>query len=661
MTFHLTLDGARAISPQRHCNILNFAHFLAMNILSVEELSKAFGPKVLFKGISFGISKGQKMALVAKNGTGKTTLMNILFGKDTPDKGSVVFRKDQRVTYLEQDPRLDETKNVLQVVFEGNTPELNAIRDYEHFLILYEKDPTEKNLDSMMNAQGRIEELNCWEYESKAKQILAQLGIHDFEQQVNQLSGGQVKRVALAKVLIQVPDLLILDEPTNHLDMEMVEWLEEYFEQQQDMALLMVTHDRYFLDRVCDEILELDGGELHRYKGNYSYYVERKAEREQIAASETDKVRNLYRRELEWVLKMPKARTVKSKSRVDAFDDVKEKALKKKVKERLEFSVKVTRLGGKILELVKLGKSFGDKKILNDFSYVFKSKEKIGIIGRNGSGKSTFLNMLLGLEPYDKGKIQTGETVVFGYYSQAGIKLNGDKRVIEVVKDIAEYIPLANGSQLSASQLLQRFLFSPEMQYTYVSKLSGGERRRLYLCTVLIRNPNFLVLDEPTNDLDIVTLSTLEDFLADFQGCVLIVSHDSYFMDRLVDHLFVFEGDGEIKDFPGNYSEYREWKLIQEREEKEVMKQPVKPVEEKIAQEHSGKRKPTFGEKREYEQLDKEIPAMERRKKELEEQMNAGIDDFSKLQTVTDEYNKISAELEGKTLRWMELAEIVGQ
>jgi ABC transport system ATP-binding/permease protein len=631
-----------------------------MNILSVEGLSKAFGPKVLFSGISFGIAKGQKMALVAKNGTGKTTLMNILFGKDTPDKGSVVFRKDQRVTYLEQDPKLDEQKNVLQVVFEGNTPELNAIRDYEHFLYLYEKDPTEKNLDGMMRAQQRIEELNCWEYESRAKQILSQLGIHDYEQQVNQLSGGQVKRVALAKVLIQVPDLLILDEPTNHLDMEMVEWLEEYFEQQQDMALLMVTHDRYFLDRVCTEILELDGGELFRYKGNYSYYVEKKAEREQVAASETDKVRNLYRRELEWVRKMPKARTTKSKSRVDAFDDISAKALKKKVKEKLEIAVKVTRLGGKILEIIKLGKAFGNKKIVNNFSYVFKSREKIGVVGRNGSGKTTFLNMLLGLEPYDSGKIQAGETVVFGYYSQAGIKLNEDKRVIEVVKDIAEYIPLANGSQLSASQLLQRFLFSPEVQYTYVSKLSGGERRRLYLCTVLIRNPNFLILDEPTNDLDIVTLSTLEDFLADFQGCVLIVSHDRYFMDRLVDHLFVFEGDGEIKDFPGNYSEYREWKQLQEREEKEGPVKTEKPLEENVQKEITGKRKPTFGEKREYELLDKEIPELESRKRSLEEQMSAGIEDFSKLQQVTDEYNKLSIDLEVKTQRWIELAELMG-
>jgi ATP-binding cassette subfamily F protein uup len=633
-----------------------------MNILSVEDLSKAFGTKVLFSGITFGIARGQKVALVAKNGTGKTTLMNILSGKDTADKGSVVYRKDQRVAYLEQDPKLDPEKNVLQVVFEGNTPELNAIRDYELHLFAYEKDPSDKHLDKMMNAQQRIEELNCWEYESRAKQILAQLGIHDFDQQVKFLSGGQVKRVALAKVLIQTPDLLILDEPTNHLDMEMVEWLEGYFEMQQDMALLMVTHDRYFLDRVCNEILELDGGELYRYKGNYSYYVEKKAEREQVAASETDKVRNLYRRELEWVRKMPKARTVKSKSRVDAFDDIQAKALKKKVKEKLEIAVKVTRLGGKILEIVKLGKSFGNKKILNNFSYVFKSKEKIGIIGRNGSGKSTFLNMLLGLEPYDSGKIQTGETVVFGYYSQAGIKLNGDKRVIEVVKDIAEFIPLANGAQLSASQLLQRFLFSPEMQYTYVSKLSGGERRRLYLCTVLIKNPNFLVLDEPTNDLDIVTLSTLEDFLADFQGCVLIVSHDRYFMDRLVDHLFVFEGDGEVKDFPGNYSEYREWKQLQEQEEKEERQQPRQETitVEAPKKDEAGKRKPTFGEKREFDQLDKEIPKLEERKKNLEEQMNAGIADFEKLQEVTEEYKQLSSDLEQKTLRWLELSELMG-
>src|ERR1051325_1839033 len=596
-----------------------------MNLLSVENISKSFGPKVLFKGISFGISKGQKVALVAKNGTGKTTLLNILSRRDTADSGSVVFRNDQRVTYLEQDPQLDARKNVLQVVFDGDTPELNAIRDYEHFVQLCEKDASEKNFESLMKAQQRIEDLHCWEYESRAKQILTQLGINDVEQAVSTLSGGQVKRVALAKVLIQQPDLLILDEPTNHLDMEMVEWLESYFASLQDLSLLMVTHDRYFLDRVCDEIIELEGGNLFRYKGNYSYYIEKKAEREQSQASELDKTRNLYRRELEWVRKMPRARGTKAKARVDAFDDIKEKALQKKKQDKLEIAVKVTRLGGKILELIKLRKAFGDKKILNDFSYVFKKGEKIGIIGRNGSGKSTFLNMVLGNEPYDGGKIQTGETVVFGYYSQTGLTLRDDKRVIEVVKDIAEYIPLANGMQLSASQLLQRFLFPPEMQYTYVSELSGGEKRRLYLCTVLIRNPNFLILDEPTNDLDIITLSTLEDFLADFAGCVLIVSHDRYFMDRLVDHIFAFEGDGEIKDFPGNYSQYREWAQEQKKEEKGVTRVEKEiPVPKDIKTETAGKRKPTFGEKREYELLDKEIPRMEARKKELEEQMNAG-------------------------------------
>ena len=630
-----------------------------MNILSIENLSKAYGTKPLFSRITFGINMGQKVALVAKNGAGKTSLLKIIAGKDTADSGTVVLRKEIKTTYLEQEPHLDASKNVLQVAFDGDTAQLNAIKDYEHCLFMQEKENSEKSLNELMDAQHKMDELDCWEYESKAKQILTELGITNFEQQVSHLSGGQMKRVALAKVLINKPDFLIMDEPTNHLDMEMVEWLENFISQG-DFTLLVVTHDRYFLDRVCDEIIEIEGGELFRYKGNFSYYIEKKAERDIALESELDKAKNLYRRELEWVRKMPKARTTKSKARVDAFDDVKEKALQKRKDDKLEIAVKVTRLGGKILELIKLGKSYGDKKILNSFSYTFKHKEKIGIIGKNGSGKSTLLNMIQGIEPHDKGKIQLGETVVFGYYSQKGLLLNEDKRVIEVVKDIGEYIPLANGTKLSASQLLQRFMFSPEMQYTFVSKLSGGEKRRLYLCTVLIKNPNFLILDEPTNDLDIITLSVLEDFLSDFDGCVLIVSHDRYFMDRLAQHVFVFEGDGEIKDYPGNYSEYREWKTDQERSKKEERPPELrKEIKKEILKHNLNKKKLSYNDKREFELLDKEIPKMEERKREIEALLGSATGDFEKLQLLSDEYKQLLSDLDSKVFRWMQLSDLI--
>lgn len=629
-----------------------------MNILSVENLSKAYGTKALFSGITFGINKNQKVALVAKNGTGKTSLLKIIAGQDTADSGTVVLRKEIKMAYLEQEPRLDPEKNVLQAVFDGETLELSAIKQYEHCLFVHEKQNAESSLADLMSAQHKMDELNCWEYETKAKQILAELGIHDFEQPVSQLSGGQLKRIALAKVLIGKPDFLILDEPTNHLDMEMVEWLESFISQG-DFSLLVVTHDRYFLDRVCDEIIEMDEGKLYRYKGNFSYYVEKKAEREIALASELDKAKNLYRRELEWVRKMPRARTVKSKARLDAFDGVKEKAQQKRKDEKLEIAVKVTRLGGKILELIKLRKSYGNTRILNGFSYAFKHNEKIGIVGKNGSGKTTFLNIIQGIEKYDSGKIQLGETVVFGYYSQKGLMLNEEKRVIEVVRDIGEYIPLANGTKLSASQLLQRFMFPPEMQYTYVSKLSGGERRRLYLCTVLIKNPNFLILDEPTNDLDIITLSTLEDFLADFQGCVLIVSHDRYFMDRLAQHVFVFEGEGEVKDFPGNYSDYRDWKTAQGQHKK-----TAKPVQAETNMKGQkalsvAKKKLSYNEKREFEQLERDIPVLEERKKEIERLLNEGMEDFEKLQLLSDEYKRLLSDLDSMEFRWMQLSELI--
>jgi ABC transport system ATP-binding/permease protein len=647
-----------------------------MNLLSVENVSKSYdGMRVLFKGVSFGIDSGEKVALVAKNGTGKTTLLKMIAGLETPDSGSVTTRKDIRIAFLNQDPKLDPSRTVLQVVFDGDSPELNIIREYERLLETYNDLPN--GVELLGNAQQRMDELNAWDHEARIKQILSELGIEKFDQLISELSGGQVKRVALSSTLIREPELLIMDEPTNHLDMEMTEWLENYLASR-EIALLIVTHDRYFLDRVCTEILELEDGEMFRYKGNYSYYVEKKAEREIQRESEQGKARNLYRRELEWVRKMPRARGTKAKARVDAFDDVKEKALKKRSTNKLDIAIKTERLGGKIIEAVKVGKAFGDKKIVNNFSYTFTKGEKIGVVGKNGSGKSTLLNMLQGLEPPDAGKITLGETVVFGYYSQGGMVTGEEKRVIEVVRDIAEYIPLANGMKLSAGQLLERFLFAPETQYAFVSRLSGGEKRRLFLCTILMKNPNFLIMDEPTNDLDIVTLSALEDFLVEFPGCLLIVSHDRYFMDRVVDHIFVFEGNGELKDFPGNYSEYREWKLSEEGRRKRPFGKSSgdgKSREQQTRNKEQGtedrerttdNRQPTtseavtkkrsYKEQREFEQLEKEIPELEAHIKMLEERISNGTE-YDEIQILSKEYQEKTAELERKTMRWIELSE----
>ena len=636
-----------------------------MNYLSVETLSKSYGPKILFDKINFGINQGQKVALVAKNGAGKTSLLNIIAGKDTADSGQCTLRNDIRVAFLYQDPQFDPELTAVEVLFSGDDMAASAIREYEK--CLNEASDDMATMDRLHDAQMRMDELNAWDYEARAKQVLSKLGLEKhLEQKTSTLSGGQKKRLALAQILIQEPDLMILDEPTNHLDIEMTEWLEEYLSSK-DITLLLVTHDRYFLDRICDEIIELEAGSVYRYKGNYSYYVEKKAERDLNEASELDKAKNLYRRELEWVRKMPRARGTKAKSRVDAFDEVKENAFKKKDTDKVQMSVKMTRLGGKILELIKLGKSWSeDKIILKDFSYVFKKGEKIGIVGKNGVGKSTFLNMVLGLEQPDTGKIQTGETIIFGYYSQAGMVIDGGKRVIEVIKDIAEYIPLADGSKLSASMLLQRFLFPPESQYNFVSKLSGGEKRRLYLLTVLITNPNFLILDEPTNDLDIMTLSILEEFLSEFPGCVLIVTHDRYFMDRLVDHLFIFEGEGHVRDFPGNYTQYREnlaeRELKGKTEEKTVPAAaalaPAAPVKQQEVP-NTAARKISFKEKFEFEQLEKEIPELEALKSKLEKKLNEGISDHVELQKTSAEYEKLRIELEDKGLRWLELSELM--
>jgi len=631
-----------------------------MNYLSVENLSKSFGNKVLFNNINFGISKGQKTALVAKNGAGKTTLLKIIDSKEIADKGTVTFRKEISKAYLEQEPKLNDKLTVLEAVLESENPVTNAIKNYEQAILDVETDSSEVNNNKLQDAMSEMDMHNAWDYELRIKQILSRLKITDMSQSVSTLSGGQRKRVALSRILISEPDFVIMDEPTNHLDLEMIEWLENFL-MGKELTLLIVTHDRYFLDRVCTEIIEIDGGEIFKYDGNFSYFVEKKAEREMMENSEVDKARNLYKRELEWVRKMPKARGTKAKARVDAFDDVKEKALGKKTQEQLELSVKMTRMGGKILELVNLTKSFGDKMILDKFSYVFKKGEKIGIMGQNGVGKTTFLNIIQGLENADSGNIQTGETIVFGYYSQKGIKINEEKRVIEVVKDIAEFIPLADGSKLSASQLLLKFQFSGDMQYSPVSKLSGGEKRRLYLMTVLIKNPNFLILDEPTNDLDIMTLSVLEDFLQSFGGCILIVTHDRYFMDKLIDHMFVFEGNAVVKDFPGTYSDYSAWKSEQQKTAKqaETVKQaiPEKVVEKKQVVET--KRKSTFKEKFEFDQLTKDLEQLEIEKNQLTEKLNLGSQNNDELMKAGTRLSKVVSLIDEKTSRWLELSELV--
>jgi ABC transport system ATP-binding/permease protein len=650
------------IFPSTHLFPPQNLTFAAVNYLTVEGLSKIYDTKVLFNGISFSINRGQKVALVARNGAGKSTLLRIIMGKDIADSGKVQVHKSITTGYLEQEPALNENLSIIDNVLSSDAPAIAAIKAYEQALLDQEHDYNETTAAALERAHEQMAVLNAWDYELRIKQILFQLKITDMEQKVSTLSGGQKKRIALSKLLIEEPDFVIMDEPTNHLDIGMVEWLEEYLSLR-NMTLLLVTHDRYFLDRVCTEIIEMADGQIFQYKGNYSLYVEKKAHRDMVEAAELDKVKNTYRRELEWVRRMPKARTTKSKSRLDAFEDIAAKALQKKKEDQLVLDVKMTRMGGKILEMVKVSKAFGDLKIVDQFTYLFKQYDKVGIVGKNGVGKTTFLNLIMELEKPSAGKITTGETIVYGYYSQEGMLMKEDKRVIEVVKDIAEFIPLADGSKLSASQLLTRFQFEPETQYTYVSKLSGGEKRRLYLMTILIKNPNFLILDEPTNDLDILTLSILEEFLADFKGCLLIVSHDRYFMDRLVDHLFVFEGDGVIKDFPGNYSDWRVYQEAVKAQKLEEQKQlnkkdvveekkvePVKPVE--------AKRKMSFKEKREFEMLENEIAELEIKKTDLEKQLlDTGLS-HEVLFDISAQLTATISMIDDKSLRWLELSEM---
>ncbi len=632
-----------------------------MHYVSAEGISKSFGIKPLFQNISFHISEGDKIALVAKNGSGKSTLLKILAGQDQPDEGKVWIHKDVTVALFEQEPKFNEALSVVDNIFHYRHPVAEALREYEKIVSNDVKDPV-----AYSEALAKIDELSAWDFEAKVKQILGKLNIHHLEQPVATLSGGQRKRVALAQTLIDIGFehkhvLLIMDEPTNHLDVEMVEWLEHYLNQE-NVTLLMVTHDRYFLDAVCDEIWELEGSELYEHKGDYQNYLEKKTARIESQQASIDKARNEYRKELEWMRKQPKARSTKARSRIDAFYEVEAKAKQRIEDNKVQLQMKMNRLGGKIAELKKVYKSYGDKVILKGFDYTFKKGDRIGIVGKNGAGKSTFLQILQGHEQADSGKINIGDTVIFGNFSQQGLEIKEDMRVIEYVKNIAESFPLAGGGTLSAAQFLELFLFPPEQQYTYLSKLSGGEKKRLQLLSILFRNPNFLVLDEPTNDLDLPTLSVLENFLNDYQGCLVIVSHDRYFMDRLVEHLFVFEGDGEIRDFPGNYSDYRTWQKIQEKEKQgtdtaakeaeiETGDITTAPPAQKV------KKKLSFNEKREFEQLEKDMPALEKEKEEITAKMSDASLPYEDLQQLSNRMIEITQLLEEKEMRWLELSE----
>ncbi len=619
--------------------------------LQVEELTKSFGDLVLFEKISFGLDEGDKVGLIARNGSGKSTLLNILAGREGYDEGKITFRSGIRVGYLEQDPTYPRDLTVLEACFYKGNDTVELIREYEACLAHPENPGLEKLLERMDHAQA-------WDYEQRAKQILSQLNITRFDQPVRELSGGQLKRVALANALITEPDVLILDEPTNHLDLKMTEWLEDYL-QRSTLSLLMVTHDRYFLDRVCSSVLEIDRQRLFQYKGNYSYYLEKRQERINAVNVETSRAINLYRTELEWMRRMPQARGHKARYREEAFYELEKVAKRRLNQQGVELNVKSSYIGKKIFEAEHLSKRFDDLVILEDFSYVFSRYEKMGIVGENGTGKSTFLKILLQQVQPDSGSVDIGETVRFGYYSQEGLQFDEGMKVIDVVKDIAEVIETQNGSHLTASQLLQHFLFSPETQYNYVAKLSGGERRRLYLCTVLMRNPNFLILDEPTNDLDIETMNVLEDYLKNFGGCVIVVSHDRYFMDKVVDHLLVFNGQGDIRDFPGNYTQYREWKEAKARFEKTQSvtassAAPDKTVKVRLNE----KPKLSYKERLELQTLDSEIPLLEQKKKELEEILCSGASDAALITETAKQLSRLNEEIDEKGMRWLELSEI---
>ncbi len=616
-----------------------------MNYLNVENISKSYGELYLFEDLSFSIHKDQKIAFVAKNGTGKTSILNILSGKDTPDTGQIIYRKGLRTTFLSQEPVLDQTLTVEETIFNSDNPILKVINTYHAAL----ENPDDSNL--YQTAFDDMERYQAWDFETQYTQILFKLKLEKLDQKVRELSGGQQKRLALANTLLSKPDLLILDEPTNHLDLEMIEWLESFFAKE-NITLFMVTHDRYFLERVCSEVIELDEGCIYNYKGNYSYYLEKKEERIEREAIETNKSKQLYKKELGWMRRQPKARTTKSKSRIDDFYEIKERASKRRNDHQVQLEINMERLGTKILELYKVSKAFEEKVILDKFEYVFQRGERIGIIGKNGTGKSTFLNMITGGLKPDSGKIIQGETIKFGYYTQDGIKPKPMQKVIDVVREFGDYIPLMKGKQISAQQLLERFLFSRKKQYDFVEKLSGGERKRLYLCTVLIQNPNFLILDEPTNDLDIVTLNVLENFLLDFPGCLLVVSHDRYFMDKIVDHLFVFRGEGVVEDFPGNYSDFRAYE-----DSIPVATEPKKTTPSKASTDSQSEAKLSFNEQKELNNLESKLKSLEFDKKEIEAKFLAPELDMETIGMLSDQLKRLNDDIEEKEMRWLELNE----
>lgn len=633
-----------------------------MNYLRAENLNKRYGDRILFENLTLTIEKGDKIALIAKNGTGKTNLLNILAGLDTSDgEGKVITDKNIQVAYLPQEPYLDPKLNVWDALFNSNNELLKAVAEYEEVMRISETNHDEATMLKLQYAMEKMDLLSAWDYESRIKLILTKLSITRYDQPVTMLSGGQRKRLALARILIQTPDLIIMDEPTNHLDVEMIEWLEGYLKSA-DVTLFLVTHDRYFLDAVCNEIIELENNQLYTYKGNYAYFIEKKEERIFKEGREIDKARNLFRKELEWMRKQPRARGTKQKARIDAFYETKEKASQKIENNKVELDMKMQRLGGKIIELHHVNKTYPGLKIIDDFSYMFRPGERVGIIGKNGVGKSTFLNTLMELDTPDSGHISKGDTVVYGYYSQKGLEIKEDKRVLDVVKDIAEVIELGRGEQVTATQLCKRFLFDDKMQHTYVSKLSGGERRRLFLLTVLIKNPNFLVLDEPTNDLDIQTLNVLEDFLESYKGCLVIVTHDRYFMDKLVEHLFIFEGEGKIRDFNGNYQDY-----LDEQEEKrnaaKLAQQTPKVVKVDVSLaavetvKAPIKRKLSFKEQQELDALNKDIPELELKKLEWSAKLSAGSNNHEDLMKWSRAVEEINAQLDEKGMRWLELSE----
>ena len=621
-----------------------------MNLLTVENISKSYGELVLFENLSFGINKGQKIALIAKNGTGKTSILNILSGADTPDTGQVNYRKSTRVSFLAQEPVMDPNLTVEETIFASDNEILQVLANYEKALL------NPEDADAYQKAFEAMDRFEAWDFETQYKQILSKLKLDDLSAKVDKLSGGQKKRLALANALINKPDLLVLDEPTNHLDLEMIEWLEEFFAKE-NMTLFMVTHDRYFLERVCNEIIELENGKLYPYKGNYSYYLEKKEARIEQEATEQHKTELLFKKELEWMRRQPKARTTKSKSRIDDFAVIKDKASQRRKDHEVQLELNMERVGSKILELHKISKSYPNKPILDKFEYVFQKGERIGIIGKNGTGKSTFLNILSGRDQPDSGKVIVGDTIKFGYYTQKGIEIKEGQKVIDVIREFGDYIPLMKGKQISAQQLLERFLFDRKKQYDFVDKLSGGERKRLYLCTILIQNPNFLILDEPTNDLDIVTLNVLESFLLDFQGCLLVVSHDRYFMDKIVDHLFVFRGDAVVEDFPGNYSDFRAYEDSQiqdKREQKEIQSSTKTSWKEPDTTP-----KISYADQQEYKKLEREIQKLEKQKVVLQGKFTDGSLGGDDIKALSIELKELTNSIESKTQRWFELSSLM--